>query len=69
MEAILNELKGKKVDVNCGSNVAYRGEVQDVANGILRLVNDEDQLIYISIDKIASLVEFREFGSRPGFIV
>lgn len=69
MEAILKELLGKKVDVNCGSNVAYRGEVVSADGGVLKLINEEGQEVFISIDKIAAITECRDFGSRPGFIV
>lgn len=69
MEALLSGLIGKKIDVNCGSNVAYRGEAISVEGGVLRLTNEENQDVYIAIDKVAAVSECRDFGSRPGFIV
>lgn len=69
MEALLNQFIGKKLDVNCGSNATYRGEVVSVSGGVLKLVNEDGQDIYIGIDKIAAISECKDFGSRPGFIV
>jgi phage terminase large subunit len=69
MEGLLKELVGKKIDVNCGSNVAYRGEVISSDGGVLKLINEEGQDVYVAIDKIAAVSECKDFGSRPGFIV
>ncbi|MEK7856874.1 MAG: MM0924 family protein [Acidobacteriota bacterium] len=69
MEEILKGLIGKKIDVNCGSNVVYRGEVISVSAGVLMITNEEGHDVYISTDKIAALTECKDFGSRPGFIV
>jgi hypothetical protein len=69
MESLLKELVGKKIDVNCGSNVAYRGEVISVDGGVLKLLNEDDQDVFIAVDKIAAVSERRDIGSRPGFIV
>ena len=69
MEAILTELQGKKVDINCGSNVMYRGEIVSVEGGILKLKNEDDRDIFIAIDKVAAVTECSDLSSRPGFIV
>ena len=69
MEAILTEMTGKKVDVNCGSNVMYRGEIVSVSGGILKLRNEDDREVFISIDKVAAVTECSDLSSRPGFIV
>ncbi len=69
MESILKGLIAKKIDVNCGSNVAYRGEVISVTEGILKIVNEDGHDIFIAIDKVAAITETKDFGSRPGFIV
>jgi hypothetical protein len=69
MEALLKEFIGKKIDVNCGSNVAYRGEAVSSEGGVLKLINEDGQEVYIAVDKIAAVSECKDFGSRPGFIV
>lgn len=69
MEALLKGFVGKKIDVNCGSNTVFRGEVISVEAGILKLINEEDQDVFVAIDKIAAITECKDFASRPGFIV
>jgi len=69
MEALLSGFAGKKIDVNCGSNVMYKGEVISAADGLLKLVNEDGNDVFIAIDKIAAVSECKDFGSRPGFIV
>lgn len=69
MEELLKELIGKKIDVNCGTTAVYRGEAIDVKNGVLQLHNEDDTIVFISIDKISALYECKDLPSRPGFIV
>lgn len=69
MEAILTEMTGKKVDVNCGSNVMYRGDIVSVEGGILKLQNEDHRDVFVAIDKIAAVTECSDQSSRPGFIV
>jgi len=69
MEALLTELRGKKVDINCGSNVMYRGEIVSIDGGILKLKNEDDRDVFIAVDKIAAVMECSDLSSRPGFIV
>lgn len=59
---------GKKVDVTCGTNAAFRGDVIDVKNGVLYLRDESDDVAYVSIDKIAVIYEIKEPASKPGFI-
>jgi hypothetical protein len=68
MESLLSGFAGKKLEINCGSNVVYRGEVVTAQNGILRLKNEEGHVVYLAIDKISAVSECREFANRPGFI-
>lgn len=69
MEDLLKSMTGKKIDVNCGSNVMYRGEVMTVGGGVLSLKNEDGQDVFVAVDKIAAISECRDFASRPGFIV
>ncbi len=69
MEELLKKLKGKKIDVLCGTNAVFRGEVMDVDNGILRLHDEDDRDVYVSIDKISIVGECSDSATRPGFIV
>jgi hypothetical protein len=68
MEELLKQLMGKKVDVTCGTNAAFRGDVIDVKDGVLYLRDEDDKVAYVSIDKVAVVYELKEHLSRPGFI-
>ncbi len=68
MEELLKQLMGKKVDITCGSNAAFRGDVMDVKNGVLFLRDEEDKVAYVSVNKIAVIYECKEPTIRPGFI-
>ena len=60
---------GKKVDVACGTNAAFRGDVIDVKNGVLYLRDEDDKVAYVAIGQIAVVFEIKEHLSRPGFVV
>ena len=68
MEEFLQQLMGKKIDVSCGSNAAFRGDVIDVKNGVLYLRDESERVAYVAIDKIALIYEVKETQSRPGFV-
>lgn len=69
MEELLKQLMGKKIDVTCGTNAAFRGDVIDVKTGVLYLRDEDDKVAYVAIDKIAVVYECTDQHSRPGFIV
>jgi len=52
MEELLKQLMGKKVDVSCGANATFGGEVVDVKGGILYLRDENERVAYLAIDKI-----------------
>ncbi|HVE59449.1 MAG TPA: MM0924 family protein [Pyrinomonadaceae bacterium] len=68
MEEFLKTLMGKRIDVSCGTSVAFRGDVIDVKSGILFLRDDDEKVAYVAIDKIAIICEVKEHLSRPGFV-
>lgn len=69
MEEILRKFVGRKLDVNCGSNAVYRGEIVQADSGVLTIKNEEGTEVFISIERISAFSECKDFGSRPGFIV
>ena len=69
MEDLLKQLLGKKIDVTCGTNAAFRGDVIDVKNGILYLRDEYEKVAYVAIHKIAVIYECDDHASRPGFVV
>ncbi len=68
MEELLRSLMGKKIDVNCGSNAAFRGDVVDVKSGVLYLRDENEKVAYIAIDRIALVQERKDTSVRPGFM-
>ena len=68
MEELLKQLLGKKVDVTCGTNATFRGDVADVKSGVLYLRDEEGEVAYVAIDKIAVIYERKDQHIRPGFI-
>lgn len=69
MEEFLKQLMGKKVEVSCGANATFGGEVVDVKGGILYLRDENDRVAYLAIDKIAIVWEEKEHQLRPGFVI
>ena len=68
MEELIKEMIGRKVDITCGTNAVYRGEVLEVSGGVARLKDEEDRTIYVSTDKISTVIEVSDSTHRPGFI-
>lgn len=67
MEGVINELVGKRIEVNCGNGVALSGDNQGIERGVLKL-ECEGKLIYVDISKIVVVSETSEAGGKPGFI-
>lgn len=67
MEKVLTELVGKKIDINCGTT-AFRGESVGYSDGVLRIRDDYDKVIFIESSKIVAVSEVSDASSRPGFI-
>ena len=69
MEELLKNLVGKRVDVSTGSTAVFRGEVKNVGQGMLSLVDEDEREIFIALEKIAAVCECRDHAGRPGFVV
>ncbi len=68
MEEFLKQLMGKKIDVSCGANATFSGEVSAVNGGVLHLRDEEERVAYVAIEKIAVVWEVKEHQTRPGFV-
>ncbi len=66
MEELLRQLLGKKIDVTCGTNAAFRGDVVDVKSGVLYLRDEEDKVAYVAVDKIAVIYECKDPAIASG---
>lgn len=68
MEELLKGLKGKKIDVSCGTTAVFRGTVSGVEDGVLHIIDDDERTVYIAVSKIATVMEYGDSAHRPGFI-
>lgn len=68
MEEFLKQLMGKEIDVSCGMNATFRGEIVDIKGGILYLRDENERVAYLAIDKIAIVWEVKPHQHRPGFV-
>jgi len=69
MEELLRKLVGTKIDVNCGTNVFYRGEVMSSGGGILELRDEDGREVFIAEVRITAISPCKDQTSRPGFVV
>lgn len=69
MEELLKKFVGKQVDLAFGTSSIVRGDVSDVRDGIVFLVDEEKRSVFVAVDKISVVWEVREIHSRPGFVV
>jgi len=68
VERFLAGFVGKKLDVYCGGASSLRGEVLQVADGVLHLKDNDGKLCYVAIDKIMVVWEARDDEHRAGFV-
>lgn len=68
MQEFLSKFVGRKVDIFCGGASSLRGDILKVEGGVLHLKDDDGQLCYVAIDRIAVVWEARDEGNRAGFI-
>lgn len=68
MEELLKGLKGKKIDVSCGTTAVFRGDVIEVSD-VLHIRDEDGRDVFIAIDKVSVVSECSENATRPGFII
>lgn len=68
MEKKLAELKGKRIEVNCGNGVAFAGENLGIDDGVLSLECEGSKRLFIDAAKIVVISEASDGGGKPGFI-
>jgi hypothetical protein len=68
MEKKLAELKGKRIEVNCGNGVAFSGDNLGVEDGVLTLECEGKKQLFIDAAKIVVVAEATDTAGKPGFI-
>jgi hypothetical protein len=69
MKEILAKLVGKKVDMFCGDRSSLRGKLVKVEGDVAHMVDEDDQMFYVSIERIIVLSETRTGDQRAGFVL
>ena len=68
MREILAKLVGKKVDMFCGGTSLLHGKLVKVEGDVAHMVDDDDQMFYVAIERIIVLSETRSGDQRAGFV-
>ena len=67
MEKKLSSLSGRRVDLFCSDSIVFRGRIEAVEDGIVRLVDDDERTFSIASDKVVAVSETADSAVRPGF--
>jgi hypothetical protein len=67
MQEFLLKMVGKKLNIFCGGP-NFKGKVVKVDDGVVHMVNDDDQMFYVAIDRIIVVSEEHESEQKAGFI-
>lgn len=68
MREILLKMVGKKLDLFCGGTSSLRGKLVRVDETIAHMVDEDDQMFYVSIERIIVFSETRSGDQRAGFV-
>ena len=69
MREILVKLVGKKIDLFCGGTSSLRGKLVKVDEGVAHMVDDDDEMFYVAVERIIVVTESRSGEQRAGFVV
>lgn len=69
MRELLAKMVGKKIDLFCGGTSSLRGKLVKVDDGVAHLVDEDDQMFYVALERIVALSESRSGEQRAGFVV
>jgi hypothetical protein len=67
MQQLLSKMIGRKVDILCDGRAQLRGEIVKVEGSVLHLKDEDGQMCYVAVEKIAAVWEAREDDKRAGF--
>jgi hypothetical protein len=69
MRELLAKMVGKKVDLFCGGTSSLRGKVVKVDGDVAHLVDEDDQMFYVAVERVIVLSETRSGETRAGFVL
>ena len=68
MEELLSKLVGHEIDVVCSGASSLRGKCVKVGDGVLHLKDEDGEVCYVAIDKIAAVWEKKDKDRHTGFV-
>lgn len=68
MRELLAKMVGKKLDIFCGGTSSLRGKLVKVDDGVAHLVDEDDRMFYVSVERVVVFSETRESDQRAGFV-
>lgn len=69
MREILTKMVGKKIDLFCGGTSSLRGKLVKVEGDVAHMVDEDDQMFYVAVERIVVVSESRAGEQRAGFVV
>ena len=69
MRELLAKMVGKKIDVFCGGSSSLRGKLVKVDEGVAHMVDEDDHMFYVSIERIIVFSETKTGEQRAGFVL
>ena len=68
MREFLTKMVGKKLDIYCGGTSSLSGKVVKVEEGVVHMVDEDDRVFYVAIDRITVVSEALEREKNAGFV-
>jgi hypothetical protein len=68
MRELLAKMVGKRLDIFCGGASSLRGKLVKVDDGVAHLVDEDDRMLYVSVERVVVFSETRESDQRAGFV-
>lgn len=69
MREILAKLVGKKVDMFCGGTSSLRGKLVKVEGDVAHMVDEDDHMFYVAVERVIVVSETRSGDQRAGFVL
>lgn len=69
MQELLAKMVGKKLDMFCGGTTSLRGKLVKVEEGVAHMVDEDDQMFYVAVERIIVFSETKSGDVRAGFVV
>ena len=68
MRELLLKMVGKKLDIFCGGASSLRGKLVKVDETVAHLVDEDDRMFYVSVERIVVFSESPGSEQRAGFV-